>query len=123
MYSQSQVSGQSWIIIIRLRGQNRLAFTLQHRDEESDVMVVLHDFQSRRFQPRTPLPGEKLEPDIQAIEEAILSCAVKLNASMARNRIKHKVVSIDHLLPAAVRETEAKSNIPAYLWVNQAKSR
>ncbi|XP_048777842.2 putative methyltransferase NSUN7 isoform X3 [Ostrea edulis] len=87
------------------------------------VMVILCDFQGRKFQQRSPLPGETVLPDILEIEQAILECKTHLNAALARHRIKAEAPSLDHLLPDTVRsKEELRSTMPVYGWVNHRRS-
>lgn len=99
-------------------------FLCQLLEDYSLVMVMLCDFQSRKFQFRTPLPGETIDPLAQQVENAINQSKKKLNAALARHRIKASVTSVESLLPTSVRNNEEiKSKMPVYLWVNQWKTR
>ncbi|KAL5011527.1 hypothetical protein ScPMuIL_010078 [Solemya velum] len=92
-------------------------------EDYSLLMVMLCDFQSRKFQFRTPLPGETIDPLAQQVENAINQSKKKLNAALARHRIKASVTSVESLLPMTVRNNEEiKSKMPVYLWVNQWKT-
>lgn len=85
-------------------------------------MVILCDYQSRKFQKRTSAPGEHVDLSAQQVEESIMEVKTKLNASLARHRIKAEAPSVEHLLPDAVRSKEKiVSTMPMYLWVNQNK--
>lgn len=85
-------------------------------------MVVLWDFQSRKFQPRVPVGDETLDPAVVQIENAILGMKTKLNATLARRRIKASAPSIEYLLPDIVRaKSSSQKPIPVYAWVNQLK--
>lgn len=73
---------------------------------------------------RTPLPGEKPDPYLREIERAIVKAKTKLNAALARNRIKNNVASVEKLLPDAVREHERHANkMHVCCWVNQLVTR
>lgn len=99
-------------------------FTLypEHVEDMGLVMVVLCDYQGRKFQQRSPTPGEELDAVAQQVEDAISECKTKLNACFARHRIKASAPSIEHLLPDLVRsKEEIRSQMPMYLWVNQTK--
>ncbi|KAL3880122.1 hypothetical protein ACJMK2_032391 [Sinanodonta woodiana] len=86
-------------------------------------MVVLWDYQSRKFQQRTSIPGEVLDPDVQQVEDAIWELKTKLNASLARHRIKAAAPSLEFLLSDKVRSIEEiSSRLPVYVWVNQLKT-
>lgn len=88
------------------------------------VMVMLCDFQGRKFQQRHALPGETVLPDLLEIEQAILECKTHLNAALARRRIKAEAPSLDHLLPDTVRsKEELRSSMPVYGWINNRKSK
>ncbi|KAK3600044.1 hypothetical protein CHS0354_012731 [Potamilus streckersoni] len=87
------------------------------------VMVVLWDYQSRKFQQRTPILDEVLDPDVQQVEDAIWELKTKLNASLARHRIKAAAPSLEFLLSDKVRSIEEiSSRLPVYVWVNQLKT-
>ena len=87
-------------------------------------MVILCDFKLRKFQRRLMTPGEQLVPKMSSIENAIYRSRVRLNAALARSRIKSQVLSIDWLLPDSVRKNDtigAKMHVSC--WVNGLKSR
>ena len=87
-------------------------------------MVVLWDYQNRKFQQRTPQKDEFLDPVVQQVEEAIIEYKTKLNASLARHRIKASAPSLEFLLPEKVRSQEdLASKLPVYVWVNNLKTR
>lgn len=95
----------------------------QFQEDESLVYVVLWDYQSRKFQQRTPFTDEVLDHNVQSVEEAIIEFKTKLNASLARHRIKAMAPSIQFLLPDKVRsKEEIRSKLPVYVWVNQLKT-
>ncbi|KAL4229770.1 hypothetical protein ACF0H5_010161 [Mactra antiquata] len=95
----------------------------EFQEDESLVYVVLWDYQSRKFQQRTPLDDEVLDSTVQSVEEAILEYKTKLNASLARHRIKAMAPSIEFLLPDKVRsKEEIRSKLPVFTWVNQLKT-
>jgi len=84
---------------------------------------VLWDYQNRKFQARTPFKDEVLDPTVQCVESAILEYKTKLNASLARHRIKAAAPSIEFLLPDKVRSKDnIQSKMPVYVWVNQLKT-
>lgn len=98
-------------------------FYFQFNEDSGLVMVMLCDFQSRKFQHRTPFPNETLDETAEQVEEALLQVKTRLNAALARHRIKAAAPSLDHLLPDAVRsKEELRSNMPMYVWVNQIKA-
>ncbi|XP_052276864.1 putative methyltransferase NSUN7 isoform X1 [Dreissena polymorpha] len=95
----------------------------EYKEDESLVYVVLWDYQSRKFQARTPVPGETTDAEVQSVEEAIIEYKTKLNASLARHRIKASAPSIEFLLPDKVRsKEEIVSKTPVYIWVNLLKT-
>ncbi|KAK2182673.1 hypothetical protein NP493_341g02041 [Ridgeia piscesae] len=84
------------------------------------VVVMLCDFQKRRFQQRWPLPDEELDQNLVDIERAILLMKTKLNAALARSRIRARVLSVDSMLPDTVRENERiSSGMRIHCWVNR----
>ncbi|KAJ8298194.1 hypothetical protein KUTeg_024725 [Tegillarca granosa] len=95
----------------------------EFNEDSGLVMVMLCDFQSRKFQQRTPFTNETLDETAEQVEEALLQVKTRLNAALARHRIKAAAPSLDHLLPDAVRsKEELRSNMPMYVWVNQIKT-
>ena len=81
---------------------------------------MLCDFQKRRFQQRWPLPDEELDQNLVDIERAILLMKTKLNAALARSRIRARVLSVDSMLPDTVRENERiSSGMRIHCWVNR----
>ncbi len=87
-------------------------------------MVILCDYRQRKFQIRIPLKDEKLDPHLKEIEKALLKAKTKLNAALARSRIKNNVASVDKLLPENVREHEKHADkMHVCCWVNQLKTR
>ncbi|ELT91030.1 hypothetical protein CAPTEDRAFT_220169 [Capitella teleta] len=98
----------------------------EFKEDYSQVMVMLCDFKERKFQPRT-IHGSEDPTDIPAlksIENALLVSKTKLNAALARSRIKARVLSIDHLLPDSVRQNDKiGSNMHMYCWVNHIKTK
>ena len=87
-------------------------------------MVLLYDFQNRKFQKRRTGKKEYIDPYMAKMEGAMVACRTKLNASLARSRIKHCALSIDHLLPENVRmKDQLSSDMFIFTWVNQIKMR
>ncbi|XP_076467610.1 putative methyltransferase NSUN7 [Babylonia areolata] len=92
------------------------------KDDECLVMVVLWDYQSRKFQPRIQFDADELDPFVSRIERAILEQKVKLAASLARRRIKESAPTIDYLLPDNLRsKATSQKPLPVYCWVNTGK--
>lgn len=97
--------------------------TFQLKPDHALVKVILCDLQLRKFQLRTPLPGEELDAHLTEIEKALYSCKTKLNAALARSRIKAGVLTVDHLLPESVRKNEKyASKMNVCIWVNAIKT-
>jgi len=95
----------------------------QHQDEFSSVMVILCDYKLRKFQRRMLAPDEVLVTKMSEIEEALYRSKTKLNAALARSRIKSRVLSIDWLLPDSVRKNEKiGSRMHVTCWVNFIKT-
>ncbi|XP_046329088.2 putative methyltransferase NSUN7 isoform X1 [Haliotis rufescens] len=94
------------------------------KHDQSLVMVMLFDFQTRKFQHRSPFPDEELDEVCLEVERAILDFKIKLNACLARHRIKARAPSIEFLLPEQVRQQEEnnKFQMPVYMWVNHHKT-
>lgn len=98
--------------------------SLQHQDEFSSVMVILCDYKLRKFQRRMALSDEVIVEKMSQIEEALYRSKTKLNAALARSRIKSRVLSIDWLLPDSVRNNDkigCKMHVTC--WVNFVKTR
>lgn len=118
----------SFIILTILRWEvifvPEINIHLQFKEDYSQVMVILCDFKERKFQIRQPPePKETSIPSLSQIEDALNTCKTKLNAALARSRIKARVLSIDHLLPDSVRQNDKiGSNMHMYCWVNQIKT-
>ncbi|XP_076446300.1 putative methyltransferase NSUN7 [Babylonia areolata] len=102
------------------------------QEDKDLVMVVLWDYQSRKFQPRRwEGPGEEEEEQgeeegwgvIGDIERAILEQQTKLKACLARRRIKASAPKIEFLLPDSVRRrSNSQKPMPMYAWVNALKT-
>nr|XP_046151274.1 putative methyltransferase NSUN7 isoform X2 [Oncorhynchus gorbuscha] len=91
-------------------------------DQMSLVVVMLYDFQDRKFLPRE-CQGEELVQEVREVENCLLRFKTKLAASLARSRIKHDLVTIDCILPEAVRKKQERANrLLLYAWVNTFKS-
>ncbi|XP_021066655.1 putative methyltransferase NSUN7 isoform X2 [Mus pahari] len=86
------------------------------------VIVMLYDFQDRKFQPRVLSENEETIPEVQEVENLLYSFKTKLAAALARCRIKHDALSIYHILPETVRKQEQRaSTLPLYAWINTSK--
>ncbi|XP_074085663.1 putative methyltransferase NSUN7 isoform X1 [Macrotis lagotis] len=86
------------------------------------VVVMLYDFQDRKFQSRLISDEEQSISEVQEVEYLLNSFKTKLAAALARCRIKHDALSIYHILPETVRQQEQRaSTLPLYAWVNTCK--
>ncbi|XP_072476681.1 putative methyltransferase NSUN7 isoform X4 [Notamacropus eugenii] len=86
------------------------------------VVVMLYDFQDRKFQSRLISDEEQSISEVQEVENLLNSFKTKLAAALARCRIKHDALSIYHILPETVRKQEQRaSTLPLYAWVNTCK--
>ncbi|XP_031798000.1 putative methyltransferase NSUN7 isoform X2 [Sarcophilus harrisii] len=86
------------------------------------VVVMLYDFQDRKFQSRLITDVEQSISEVQEVENLLNSFKTKLAAALARCRIKHDALSIYHILPETVRKQEQRaSTLPLYAWVNTCK--
>lgn len=96
----------------------------QHMEDFNIVMVILCDFQKRKFQLRLPHPGEELISKINKIENAIYRFKTKLDAALARSRIQARVQSLDFLLPEKIRQNGiVGENMEVCCWLNQNKAK
>ncbi|XP_044536501.1 putative methyltransferase NSUN7 [Gracilinanus agilis] len=85
------------------------------------VVVMLYDFQDRKFQSRL-ISNEQSISEVQEVENLLNSFKTKLAAALARCRIKHDALSIYHILPETVRKQEQRaSTLPLYAWINTCK--
>ncbi|XP_049609094.1 putative methyltransferase NSUN7 [Syngnathus scovelli] len=91
-------------------------------DQMSLFAVMLYDFQDRKFFPK----DHKIEDSIQEVRDVqsyLIRCKTKLEASLARYRIKHDLSSLDCILPESVKVKQERSNrLPLYAWVNALRS-
>ncbi|KAK2495811.1 hypothetical protein MC885_017388 [Smutsia gigantea] len=86
------------------------------------IIVMLYDFQDRKFQARLLSDNEEPIAEVQEIENLLNSFKTKLAAALARCRIKHDALSIYHILPETVRNQELRaSTLPLYAWINTCK--
>ncbi|XP_030047188.1 putative methyltransferase NSUN7 [Microcaecilia unicolor] len=92
-------------------------------DRTSLMIVILYDYQDRKFQPRILSNKEELIPEVQEIEHYLFRYKNKLAASLARCRIKYDALTIDHILPENVRKQEQRAfTLPLYAWINTVKT-
>ncbi|KAK1345973.1 hypothetical protein QTO34_008440 [Cnephaeus nilssonii] len=86
------------------------------------IIVMLYDFQDRKFQARLFSDNKQCIVEVQEVENLLNSFKTKLAAALARCRIKHDALSIDHILPETVRNQELRaSTLPLYAWINTLK--
>ncbi|XP_073747662.1 putative methyltransferase NSUN7 isoform X2 [Callorhinus ursinus] len=86
------------------------------------IIVMLYDFQERKFQARLFSDNEEPIAEVQEVENLLNSFKTKLAAALARYRIKHDALSIYHILPETVRNQELRaSTLPLYAWINTCK--
>uniref|UniRef100_A0A8C2LYX4 NOL1/NOP2/Sun domain family, member 7 n=1 Tax=Cricetulus griseus TaxID=10029 RepID=A0A8C2LYX4_CRIGR len=86
------------------------------------IIVMLYDFQDRKFQSRVLSDNEESISEVQEVESLLNSFKTKLAAALARCRIKHDALSIYHILPETVRKQEQRaSTLPLYAWINTGK--
>ncbi|KAG9259604.1 putative methyltransferase NSUN7, partial [Astyanax mexicanus] len=85
------------------------------------AIVMLYDLQDRKFQPREPMTVEGEEPveEVRRVESSLFSFRRKLEAELARFRIKHNLLSIHHFLPHNLRLKHLRTHtLPLYTWIN-----
>ncbi|XP_039700998.1 putative methyltransferase NSUN7 isoform X3 [Pteropus medius] len=86
------------------------------------IIVMLYDFQDRKFQARFLSDNEESVAEVQEVENLLNSFKTKLAAALARCRIKHDALSIYNILPETVRNQELRaSTLPLYAWINTCK--
>ncbi|KAM4707457.1 putative methyltransferase NSUN7 [Discoglossus pictus] len=87
------------------------------------VVVILYDFQDRKFQPRCISYEDDVIEEVREVENLLYSSKTKLAAALARSRIKHDAPTIEYILPETVRKQEQRaSTLPLYAWINTAKT-
>ncbi|XP_034544387.1 putative methyltransferase NSUN7 [Notolabrus celidotus] len=101
--------------------------TSQHisRDLLPLAMVMLCDFQDRRFSLHERLTKEREEPlhEVRDMESSLLRCKTKLAASLARCRVKQSLQSVSCFLSDPVRTKQHRAKrLPLYAWVNTLKT-
>nr|XP_003471595.1 putative methyltransferase NSUN7 [Cavia porcellus] len=86
------------------------------------IIVMLYDFQDRKFQTRVLPDNEESISEVQEVEDLLNSFKTKLAAALARCRIKHDALSIYQILPESLRKQELRaSTLPLYAWINTYK--
>ncbi|XP_043970068.1 putative methyltransferase NSUN7 isoform X2 [Gambusia affinis] len=89
------------------------------------AMVMLYDFQDRRFLLRRhPAEGEQeVVAEVRDLEKCLQRWKVKLAASLARFRVKHGLRSVSRFLSDSLRTKEHRAkSLPYYAWVNTLNS-
>ncbi|NXW56301.1 NSUN7 methyltransferase, partial [Eurystomus gularis] len=92
-------------------------------DELTSLLVVmLYDLQDRKFQARKIFNEEEPVAEVQEVEHYLHSFRTKLTAALARCRIKHNALSIEYILPEAIRKQEQRASaLPLCVWINTFK--
>ncbi|CAN2388493.1 methyltransferase activity [Pristimantis euphronides] len=87
------------------------------------VVVMLYDYQYRKFQPRCISNKDNVIEEVQEVEKLFNSYKTKLAAALAKCRIKYAAPTIEYILPETVRKQEQRaSTLPVYAWINTAKA-
>ncbi|KAJ7326684.1 hypothetical protein JRQ81_016443 [Phrynocephalus forsythii] len=100
-------------------------YPIQSMSDEltSLVVVMLYDLQERKFEARCVNDDEAPIGVVQEVEQYLCSFRTKLAAALARCRIKHDALSIEHILPETIRRQEQRASaLPLYAWVNTLKA-
>ncbi|NWI55168.1 NSUN7 methyltransferase, partial [Calyptomena viridis] len=92
-------------------------------DELTSLLVVmLYDLQDRKFQARKIFDEEEPVEEVQEVDRYLYSCRTKLAAALARCRIKHDALSIDHFVPNTIwKQQQRVSALPFCVWINTLK--
>ncbi|XP_065489196.1 putative methyltransferase NSUN7 isoform X1 [Caloenas nicobarica] len=86
------------------------------------LVVMLYDLQDRKFRAREIFDEEEPVPEVRKIECYLYRFKTKLAAALARCRIKYDALSIEYLLPEAIREQQQRTSaLPLYVWINTFK--
>ncbi|XP_070783238.1 putative methyltransferase NSUN7 [Enoplosus armatus] len=89
------------------------------------AMVMLFDFQDRRFLLREHSTKEGEEPvqEVRDMESSLHRCKTKLAASLARCRVKQNLQSVSCFLSDPVRTKQHRAKrLPLYAWVDTLKT-
>ncbi|XP_054460273.1 putative methyltransferase NSUN7 [Anoplopoma fimbria] len=89
------------------------------------AMVMLFDFQDRRFlsRERSTKDGDEPLQEVRDLEGSLQRCKTKLAASLARCRVKQNLQSISCFLSDPVRTKHHRTKcLPLYAWVNTLKT-
>ncbi|XP_068607131.1 putative methyltransferase NSUN7 [Brachionichthys hirsutus] len=85
------------------------------------AMVMLFDFQDRRFSPRkhSSQEGEETLQEVRDMESKMLRCETRLAASLARCRVILNLRSVSRFLSEPVRTKQHRAKtLPVYAWIN-----
>lgn len=92
-------------------------------DQMALVMVMLYDFQNRKWSGRCQVIGEDVDQELSFVGNALYDHKIRLAAALAKCRVKNQALSIDYILPETVRQQEkCASKLPQSTWVNTIKS-
>ncbi|XP_060940640.1 putative methyltransferase NSUN7 [Limanda limanda] len=89
------------------------------------AMVMLFDFQDRKFTLREQTAKELEEPlqEVRELERSLYKRKTKLAASLARCRVKLNLQSVSCFLSDSVRTKQHRAKrLPLFAWVNTRKS-
>ncbi|XP_073321031.1 putative methyltransferase NSUN7 [Pagrus major] len=89
------------------------------------AMVMLFDFQDRRFfvRERSSKEGEEPLQEVRGLESSLHRCKTKLAASLARCRVKQNLQSVSCFLSDPVRTKQHRAKrLPLYGWVDTLKT-
>ncbi|KFR07820.1 Putative methyltransferase NSUN7, partial [Nipponia nippon] len=105
-----------------------LAFSaLKYQDLLEEILLhsCVYPCQSivnRKFQAREILDEGEPVAEVRKIERYLYSFRTKLAAALARCRIKHDALSIECILPEAIRKQEQRASaLPLCVWINTFK--
>ncbi|NXT62533.1 NSUN7 methyltransferase, partial [Chaetops frenatus] len=89
-------------------------------DELTSLLVVmLYDLQDRKFQKWKIFAEEEVVAEVQEIGHYLYRYMTKLEAALARCRIKYDALSIEYLVPETLRKQEQRASaLPVCLYVN-----
>ncbi|XP_067949694.1 putative methyltransferase NSUN7 [Watersipora subatra] len=103
-----------------------IAFYIKYPELVTDsplVTVIFCDYMQRKFMSRELHSGEKTYTEVTEVEQCISECKIKLDASLARRRIKESARSVEDLLPSNIQTKGQLSNtLLTYAWVNLHKT-
>ncbi|XP_061755883.1 putative methyltransferase NSUN7 [Nerophis ophidion] len=84
--------------------------------------VMLYDLQDRKFLPHKKRRETSIQ-EVRDVQQSLLRCKTKLEASLARYRIKHQLTSVHCILPESVKgKQERASRLLLYAWINTLRS-